>query len=581
MERRLAAILAADVVGYSRLMGVDEAGTLEALKALRKDLVAPAIAGHRGRVVKLMGDGLLAEFGSVVDAVVCAVTIQRDMAERNAGLPEETCIVLRIGINLGDVMIDGDDIYGDGVNVAARLEALAQPGGICVSGTVYEHVAGKLDHGFVDGGKQTVKNIARPVHVWRWSEGTPARAPDAAPLALPDKPSVAVLPFANMSGDAEQEFFSDGITEDIITELSRFPDLFVIARNSSFSYKNKSVKVQEVAADLGVRYVVEGSVRASGQRVRITAQLIEGGTGHHIWAERYDREFTDIFSVHDEITQMVASTVAGRVKLTAQDSAARRPTENVDAYTWVLRGQGVLADSMENNLEARRAYENAIEIDPTFARAYAGVAMCDLVDLANHWAESDEAALDHGLDRAARAVSLDHSDSRSQFLLGYYLHMQGRLSEAKTHAERAIALNPNDADALASMGAYWHSTGEPDQAIACCKKAMRLNPYFPVWYLWHLGLAYYSSKRYEEALTALQEAVSRHPGFVFPRRALAASLAQLGRTDEAQRVVDGLLADDPQASVKQRDVYVLGTASDTQPWSDHWVEGLRKAGLPE
>jgi adenylate cyclase len=585
MERRLAAILAADMVGYSKLMAVDETGTIDRQKMHRSALIDPKIAQYGGRIVKTTGDGLLVEFPSVVDAVQCAIEIQRAMPDREAEVPDASRIRYRIGINLGDIVVDGDDILGDGVNIAARLEGLSEPEGLCISDVVYQNIQGKLDLTFDDLGERTLKNMERKVRVWRWTD-TPNLAanepkPASAALPLPEKPSIAVLPFTNMSGDAEQEYFSDGITEDIITELSRFRDLFVIARNSSFAYKNKSAKVQEVAKDLGVRYVVEGSVRAAGKRVRVTAQLIDGLSGHHIWAERYDRELTDIFVVQDEITQMVVSTVAGKVKLTSQDSAIRKPTEDMDAYTWVLRGQGIVADSAVKHLEARRAYERAAELDPTYARAYAGLAMCDLVGMANHLEESDEAALDHGLDCAAQAVALDHDDSKSQYLLGYFLQLKGRLKEAKLHNERAVSLNPNDADALATMGKYYHETGALEEAINCYMRAIRLNPYHPVWYLWQLGLAYYTSKRYEDALSPLQEAVSRHPKFIFPRRVLAAALAQLDRTVEARKVVEGILADQPNASVRQRDTYVLGTATNTPAWADHWFQGLRKAGLPD
>ncbi len=585
MERRLAAILAADMVGYSKLMAADEAGTIERQKAHRAALIDPKIAQYGGRIVKTTGDGLLVEFPSAVDAVHCAVEIQRAMPELECRIPDATRIRYRIGINLGDIVIDGEDILGDGVNVAARLEGLSEPGGLCISDVVHENVQGRLKLGFEDLGEQALKNMERKVRAWKWAGAAGSDSAEPNPVAkamrLPEKPSIAVLPFSNMSGDAEQEYFSDGITEDIITELSRFRELFVIARNSSFAYKNKPAKVQEVANDLGVHYVVEGSVRASGKRVRVTAQLIDGLSGHHIWAERYDRELTDIFVVQDEITQMVVSTVAGKVKLTSQDSATRKPTEDMDAYTWVLRGQGIVADSDVKHLDARRAYERAAELDPTYARAYAGSAMCDLVGLANHWEESDEVALDHGLDCAAKAVALDHDDSKSQYLLGHFLQLKGRLKEAMLHYERAVSLNPNDADALASMGKCYHATGATEEAINCYMRAIRLNPYHPVWYLWLLGLAYYTGRQYEDALLPLQEAVSRHPKFIFPRRVLAAALAQLDRTVEARKVVEGILADQPNASVRQRDVYILGTAANTPAWADHWFQGLRKAGLPD
>ncbi len=393
VERRLVAILAADVVGYSLLMGEDETGTLERLKALRKELVQPRITEHSGRIVKLMGDGLLAEFPSVVEAVQCAIEIQREMIGRETDVPNDQRIKLRIGVNLGDIIFEGSDIYGDGVNVAARLEGLAKPGGVCVSGAAFDAVEGKINLAIEDMGLQKVKNIAKPVRVYRVTAGEGSdniaiQMQDA--LTLPDKPSIAVLPFNNMSGDPEQEYFSDGITEDIITELSRFRELFVIARNSSFSFRNKTVKVQQIAADLGVRYVLEGSVRAARDQIRVTAQLIDAETGHHIWSERYNREITDLFTLQDEIVQTVAGTVAGRLQLTAEDRAVRKPIESLEAYDYTLRGQSIIADTRENNLRARQAYEKAIELDPIFARAYVGLALSYNIEWFNHWYPSSD-----------------------------------------------------------------------------------------------------------------------------------------------------------------------------------------------
>ena len=342
MERRLAAILAADVAGYTALMGADEPGTLLRLTDLRRDFLEPLIDEHRGRVVKLMGDGLLVEFASVVDAVTCALAWQDGVLEKEATAEEDKRLRFRIGINLGDVIVEGDDIHGDGVNIAARLERLAEPGGICLSDDAYRQARGKVEAEFDDMGEQRLKNVAEMVRVHRIvgdSPGTSGAKSAREPLALPDKPSIAVLPFANMSHDPEQEYFSDGVTEDIITELSRFRELFVIARNSSFSYRGKAVKVQDIAADLGVQYVLEGSVRAAGDRIRIAAQLIDAETGHHFWSERYHREITDLFSLQDEIAQTVAGTVAGRLKLTAEDGAARKPIENLEAYDYALLGR--------------------------------------------------------------------------------------------------------------------------------------------------------------------------------------------------------------------------------------------------
>ena len=375
IERRLAAILAADVVGYSRLMGKDDAGTLTAVKALRKELFAPKVVEHHGRIVKLMGDGALVEFPSVVDAVECAVAVQRGVAARNAGVPEDKCIALRIGVNLGDIIIEGNDIYGDGVNVAARLQELATPGGIALSATAHEHAMAKVDIGFRDGGEHDLKNIAKPVRVWRWSEGEAATVDEAAPLPLPDKPSLAVLPFTNMSGDPEQEYFSDGITEDIITELSRFRSLFVIARNSSFHYKGQSPKVQDVGRELGVQYVVEGSVRKAGNRARITAQLVEAASGNHLWAERYDRDLDDIFAVQDEVTNAIVTAIEPTLGSAERDRARRKPTGRLDAWESYQRGLWhTYRNTAADNTEAQVFFRRAIELDPDFAPAHAGLA---------------------------------------------------------------------------------------------------------------------------------------------------------------------------------------------------------------
>ena len=375
MERRLAAIMATDVVGYSRLIRADEEGTIAALRALRADLIDPKIAEHRGRIVKLMGDGMLVEFASVVDAVQAAVLTQQAVSVHNTDVPADKRIELRIGINLGDVVIDGDDIQGDGVNVAARLEAMAAPGGICVSGMVYEGVRDRVDVPFEDLGEQAVKNIERPVRVWRWiaGDGAAPAGPLGAtePLPLPDKPSIAVLPFTNMSGDPEQEYFSDGITEDIITELSRFRSLFVIARNSSFTYKGHAVNVQKVGRELGVAYVVEGSVRKAGKRVRITAQLVEAATGNHIWAERYDRDLDDIFAVQDEVVETVVAILPGRIDDAGAERTRRRPTNDMAAYDYLLRAsRHVYGYTRDDLIKARSYVEKAIELDPEIARAY-------------------------------------------------------------------------------------------------------------------------------------------------------------------------------------------------------------------
>jgi len=584
--RKLAVLLHADVVGSTALVQQNESLAHERLQDTFRRFSA-TISNHGGIAHEIRGDALVAEFARASDAVSASLSFQAANTIHNEQLSDDIRPVLRVGIAMGEVVVADNTVTGDGVVLAQRLEQVAKPGGVCIQGATYETVPKRLPFDYESLGEQTLKGFDEPVRAYDVSltagQVVPSpelNAREKPPLELPDKPSIAVLPFAN-SGGPEHEYFSDGVTEDIITELSRFRELFVIARNSSFTYKSKSVKTQEVAADLGVRYVVEGSVRTAGKRVRVTVQLVDAATGHHIWAERYDRELTDIFLIQDEIAQTVASTVAGRVQSNVQDSAARKRIEDLDVYDLVLRGQGIIEDTHEKHLQARQAYEKAVEIDPKCARAYAGLAMSNLVGLANHWEKSDQFALKHGLDFAAKAVALDHNDSRSQFLLGYFLQLLGRLDEANNHLERAVSLNPNDADSLACMGTHLHSRGHPEDAINCHLKAIRLNPYHPVWYLWHLGLAHYSARQYDKALEPLQEAISRHPAFLFPRKALAATLAQLDRLEEARMVVEGILADQPDASINQGDVYVLGAAANLQDWSDHWLQGLRKAGLPE
>jgi TolB-like protein/Tfp pilus assembly protein PilF len=574
LERRLAAILAADVAGYTALMGADEAGTLRRLTELRREFLEPLIGAHHGRVVKLMGDGFLVEFASVVDAVACALAWQKGVADRDTGLR------FRIGINLGDVIVQGGDIHGDGVNIAARLEGLAEPGGICLSGDAYRQARGKIEAAFEDMGEQSLKNVAEPVRVYRIGgdgSGAADAAPVKKPLALPDKPSIAVLPFANMSRESEQDYFSDGVTEDIITELSRFRELFVIARNSSFSYKGKAAKVQDIATDLGVRYVLEGSVRAAGNRIRVIAQLIDAETGHHIWSERYDREMPDLFALQDEIAQTVAGTVAGRLRLTAEDRAERKPIESLEAYDYALRAQSIIADSKGENLRARETYQKAIERDPACTKAYIGLARSYIIDSINHWWEPGDRPLDHALACAAKAVSLDNTDSRAQLILGGTYVQREEYEEAKVHLERALELNPNDADAFALMGFYREGIGEPEAAIECYLTAMRLNPYYPAWYLWALGDAFYGTRQYEKALIPLKDALSRSPKLKRPRLTLAAAYAQLDRLEKARREVEKLLAGYPDASIEQE----RQSKFSSDAARDHWIGALRKAGLPE
>ena len=583
VQRRLAAILSADVVGYSRLMGADEAGTLERLQALRAEIVDPVIAAHDGRMVKLMGDGALVEFASVVGAVNCAVAVQRGMAERTAGEADETRIVFRVGVNLGDVIIDGDDIYGDGVNVAARLQEIAEPGGVCVSGGVYDQVKGKVEAVVEDMGAQNVKNIAEPVRAYRWSDAIAAPV-RAAPLALPDKPSIAVLSFVNMSGDPEQEYFSDGITEDIITELSRFPTLFVIARNSSFHFKGKAVKVSKVGRDLGVQYVVEGSVRKAGNRVRVTAQLVEAASGNHVWAERYDRELEDIFEVQDEVAHTVAATVSSRLDDAGAERARRRPTEDLAAYDLFLRAYQHIHRWTRTDLSAARPLlEKALDLDPNIARAHAYPGFVHVADWM--WGVGGDEALDRALTLAQRALSLDDDDSWSYVVVGHVYLRTKRIDEALNYLEKAVALNPNDAVATAIMGAAVNLLGRPDEAVQWIEKAIRLNPYHPDWFFDVLGRALYMSRRYEEACATFKR-MKQPPNWVYV--ALAACYGQLDRHDQARDTVtafeEAVERERPEGNaLASIDLAKRGAGMyyKNQEDTDHWLEGLRKAGLEE
>jgi adenylate cyclase len=591
VERRLAAILAADVVGYSRLMGEDEAGTLERLKSLRRELVQPKIAEGRGRIVKLMGDGLLAEFPSVVEAVQCAVDIQQDMAAREVGLPDERRIRLRIGVNLGDIIVEGSDIYGDGVNVAARLEGLAEPGGICISGKVYEEVRNKLPTAFEDLGEQQVKNIAEPVRVYRWTDAaadpTPGTAGAEGALPLPDKPSIAVLPFNNMSGDPEQDYFSDGITEDIITELSRFRSLFVIARNSAFTYKGRAVDVRDVGRELGVSYAVEGSVRKAGNRVRVTVQLIDTETGNHLWAERYDRDLEDVFAVQDEITRTIAGTLGGRLEAAGQQKALRLTKDNLAAYDLYLRGRAYVFDFVkESNAKARACLEQAIELDPSNAQAHGQLAMSHFFDWMAFWVADREASLQKAYDHARQAVRLDEDDGRARWQLGEILWFRREYEEARHHYEKALRLNPNDAEGLSSYGLFLAAVGEPEEGLRQFVEVARLDPFDPSWRHWLNGIVFFTARHYEEALACflkVQDPINEVRGW------LAASYAYVGRpADAAQYLQDFLdhaerdMERFPGPRLKDWEPYWRAAMEyRNQDDFEHLLEGLRKAGLAE
>jgi adenylate cyclase len=572
MERRLAAIMAADVVGYSRLMEADEAGTLDRLKARRRAVLGPLVAKYQGRTFKTTGDGVLVEFASAVNAVQCAVDLQKGMAAANANEPENHHIVLRIGVNLGDVMVEGSDLYGDGINIAARLEAAAEPGGIMVSGTAYDHIKNKVRVGFDGLGAQTLKNIAEPVRAYRVT-GIPAVAITALNITT-DMPSVAVLPFVNMSGDPEQEYFSDGITEDIITELSRFRSLFVVARNSSFAFKGKAVKVQEIAKELGVAYVVEGSVRKAGARIRITAQLVEAAGGKHVWAERYDRPADDVFAIQDEVVRTVAATLAGRVEAAGAGGLQRRPTASLSAYECVLRGNALPAGDPVHEAAAHQLFEQAIALDPDYARAYAQLAISHLKRWLDGMSESSK-DLDRAFELATRAIVLDAQESVCHTALSFVQLCRRRYDEAEFHARKALALNPNRPNALAVMADCFAYTGRPDEAVTLISDAMRLDPHHPSWYWSELGVAHFAARRYAEAIAAIRH----RPNLQCAWQAyLAACHAQLGEDEAMRAAAAEVLRLRPDFSVA---VFATHESYKLAADREHLASSLRKAGLPE
>jgi adenylate cyclase len=577
VQRRLAAILAADVVGYSRLMEQDEAGTLAGLKSLRQRVLDPLVSEHHGRVVKVMGDGVLVEFASAVDAVTCANELQKRMKAASGDMPaNRRAMVLRVGINLGDVVVDGDDLYGDGVNIAARLEEMAEPGTVYVSQTVRDHVRNKVELTFEDLGERTVKNIVEPVRVYRAVGGGTAATAVPRDLPLPAKPSIAVLPFDNMSGDPEQQYFSDGITDDIIADLSKLSGLFVIARNSSFTYRGKAVRVQEVSRELGVRYVLEGSVRKAGNRVRIVAQLIDGATAGHLWSERYDRDLTDIFAVQDEVTREIVSALAVKLTQGEQRRMAHRGTDNLEAYDYYLRGRQLqLERSREANAEARSLLERAIDLDPGFARAYAVLASVHSLDYANRWRDPTEESGKRAHELAQQAVALDDDDPYAHVVLGLTCSALRQHDRAVAEARRALALDPNFAWAYSLLGQAMYYAGRPQDAIEPLQTAIRLDPNDQDPFLHHLALAYFGVGRYEEAAANLKRRIIRKPDTDMSRVLLAACYGHLGRAEEAQALWREVMRINPDYSLEHRRRIYKDPAD-----FERIVEGLRKAGLP-
>jgi adenylate cyclase len=550
LQRRLAAILSTDVVGYSRLMGLDEAGTLSRLNALRRELIDPTIAAHAGRLVKLMGDGALVEFASAVDAVTCAIEIQRQLRERDAGGSEANPIQFRIGINVGDIIIEGDDIFGDGVNIAARVESVAAPGGISLSEDAWRQVQGKVAATFVDSGEHNLKNIARTVRVFRVELGGEGTTQSPAPVSvLPDKPSIAVLPFTNMSGDAEQDYFCDGLVEDIITTLSKLPGLRVIARNSSFVYKGRSVDVREAAKQLGVRYILEGSVRKSGNRVRITAQLIDAKDGTHLWAERYDRAIDDIFAIQDEITLVLATEM--QVKFTEGEQARLHytTTKNVEAWTYWVQGLSHYRGptTKENLGPARLYWEKALALDPTSAALNAMLGFMHCLDARFSWWDDRETALGKARVYTDKALELEPSNADAYRTASVLLLAQGRYEEAVANARRSVQLAPGSADVGELASFVLASSGYPEEALILIEKAMALNPNHPAVYFGILGNAYRLAGRIGEAIVAFKAYHARNPGFGLTD--LVIIYQENGPAEEARRTAEQLMAARPSFTI--------------------------------
>ena len=618
----MAAIVAADMVSYSRLMEADETGTLAALKALRRELIDPTIAAHNGRIVKTTGDGMLVEFASVVDAVVSAVTIQRAMLTRNEAVPEDRRIQFRIGINLGDIIIDGDDIYGDGVNIAARLEQLAEPGGVCISGTIYDQLKAQVDVGYADLGEQRVKNINKPVRAYRvlldadaagtiiaaplphsrrwrlgavaaliitiaagglawwqpWVERVEPASLDRMAFPLPDKPSIAVLPFANLAGDPEQNVLSDGISENITTALSRVPDIFVIARTSTLVYKRKPAKVQRVAEDLGVRYVLEGSVQRSGDKVRVTAQLIDALKGYHLWAERYDRKVKDALALQDEITLSVLNAL--EVKLTDDRMRALRGnTNNLQAYQQFQRGYRIFFHfTKADNAEARRLIERAVELDPNYGVAWIQIGWTYQMAAKFGWTENPARTKARAVELAHKGLAIDPSAVNGYLLLSNIALHDRHYDEAIAFNEKALAAAPNSSGVAALLGRALAYVGRPKEAVQLIRRAIRLNPYPPGSYWQWEGIAYHSLQQYDQAIGAFKRAIARNPKSPIPLAWLALTYADMGRMDEARAAAKEVIEVDPGFSMT-----AFGRALDykDRAKSEHAQATLRRLGLPE
>jgi adenylate cyclase len=584
MERRLTAIVAADVANYSRLVGDNEEDTLAALKAHRNAFIDPTVHEHRGRIVKTMGDGLLVEFASAVDAVRCAVEIQRGMGERNAGIPDDRQITFRIGVNVGDIVVEDGDIFGDGVNVAARLQALADPGNVLASGSAYEHVRDKLGFTFEDIGEHTVKNIARPVQIYRvFSDSAAQRAsPRMATLPLPDKPSIAVLPFANMSDDPEQEYFAAGMAEEIITALSRCHSLFVIARNSSFAYKGKSVDVRQVGRELGVRYVLEGSVRRSGNRLRFISQLIVAASGTHIWADRFEGEISDVFALQDRFSESVVATIEPRLQLAEIERLKHKPVGNLNAYDLLLRAQQSIYDWTAESVEtAMRSLEKALAIDPNYAPALATLANCYATRRFQGWGKDYKAEAIEGLRLAARAIEFGKDDGEVLWRAANAIwHLGMDIQRATELIYRALDVNPNSSIALTIAGWIETASGNPEKALELFDRAQRLSPRdVRGWTIaGGMAFAHYRLGDLEKAVTYAQKALADNPRSSGALWVLAAAFGKMGEKEKAAAALAEVLKIEPGLTLSRLRARTMYTRKDV------WLklgDGLRLAGMAE
>ena len=583
VQRRLAAILAADVVAYSRLIREDEEGTLSRFKDCLNSVIDPNVVPYGGRIVKTMGDGILVEFPSAVDAVKSALDLQTAMAERNASLGDKERMEFRVGVNLGDVVIDGNDIHGDGVNVAARLEGISKPGGICISGKVYEEVRDRIELPLEDLGEREFKNINRPVRVWRWSpKGAPTSRIPSPKLELPDKPSIAVLPFQNMSGDPEQEYFSDGIAEDVITALSRFRSLFVIARNSSFTYKDRAVDFTQVARELGVRYLVEGSVRKVGNRVRITAQLIDATSGNHLWADRFDGTLDDIFDLQDQITEQIVVAVEPEIQTRERERARRKPPESLDAWELMQRGLShFYRINKSDRTEAIRLFKEAVALDPEFPRAHAHLAYALLTLVTLGYADNREEAAASSRAAAEHVISLDPNEPLAHFVLGELHIFAGEIEMAIGEMQSAIDINPNNAQGYFGLGfAYHYGAGQSEKALPHYDTALRLSPRDPMrWMTLMLkGSALRYLGRYDEAIANCRQACQFPDKGPFPHMHLTAALAVSGRIREARTSIERAMQFEPAFSIHFIRSHFVGMHETTL---NSLLDSLRKAGVPE